>query len=127
VSESDSKSRRRPFRRHDDETPPPPIGHNSKWVSLPPNFAATVTYATIDEIASFCRCGRWTVHARIADGTYVAFKDGRLTKIVVASVLAERAATIAKSKNPTGKRPVGRPRKKPEKPAPSTTMEDATA
>jgi hypothetical protein len=48
-----------------------------------------------------------------------------LTKVIVASVLAERAAVIAKSRNPTGKARVGRP-KKPES-APSTAMEvDAT-
>ena len=36
-------------------------------------------------------CGLSTVYERIEAGTYVAFKDGRLTKISTASIKARRA------------------------------------
>jgi hypothetical protein len=62
----------------------------------------------------------WTVWKKIRERRYAAFKDGRITKVVVASVVADRERAIAASKNPTGKRkPGGQPRRKSEAPAPA--------
>jgi hypothetical protein len=86
--------------------------HTYRWIPLPPNFATTVVDATVAEIASFRRQSPWTVWKKIREGHYKAFKDGRITKIDVASVIADRDRTIAESKNPFGKRrPGGQPRK----------------
>jgi hypothetical protein len=91
-----------------------------RWVPLPPNFATTVVDATVAEIASLRRESPWTVWKKIRERRYTAFKDGRVTKIVVASVIADRERCIAASKNPTGKRkPGGQHSKKSEAPAPA--------
>lgn len=88
--------------------------HNHRWVPLPPDFATTVVDATVAEVASFRRESPWTVWKKIREGRYTAYKDGRITKIVVASAVRDRERCIAASRNPTGKRKPGRPRRRPE-------------
>jgi hypothetical protein len=91
-----------------------------RWVPLPPNFATTVVDATVAEIASFRRESVWTVWKKIRERRYAAFRDGRITKVLVSSVVRDRELTIAESANPTGKRkPGGQPRKRPEEEQPS--------
>jgi hypothetical protein len=80
-----------------------------RWVSLPPDFATTVTDCTIAEAMAFRRLSRWSVYAKIRDGSFRAFKDGRITKIVVASLVADRERQLNAPK--TAKRKPGRPRK----------------
>jgi len=103
-----------------------------RWVPLPPDFASTVIDCTIDEAASFRRCSRWTIFQKIREGDLVAFKDGRVTKITVASLVRDRDRSLAAARMPSltahrpldaaqpvvaetkpvlTKRPVGRPRK----------------
>ena len=53
--------------------------------SLPPNFCPLD--ATIDEVASFRRESRWTVHAKLKNGCYEGYHDGRIHKVIFASVL----------------------------------------
>lgn len=92
------------------------------FLPLPPDFCPLD--ATVDEVASFRREGRWTVFNKICSGVYESYRDGRIRKIVFASVLADRERTIAASrKQPepepvaragsdlVEKRPRGRPRK----------------
>jgi hypothetical protein len=104
-----------------------------RWVPLPPDFASTVTDCTVSEAASFRRCSRWTIFAKIREGDLVAFKDGRVTKITVASLVRDRDRSLAAARMPslTAHRPLdvappivatkpvvtkrspGRPRKEP--------------
>jgi hypothetical protein len=94
-----------------------------RYIPLPPDFCPID--ATVDEVASFRREGRWTVFVKIRDGRYESYRDGRIRKIIFASVLADRERTIAagrKQPEPVEpvvkKKPVGRPRKpKTEAPA----------
>ncbi len=83
-----------------------------RFMPLPPDFHPVD--ATIEEVASFRREGRWTVHMKIKDGRYQSYLDGRIRKIIFASVLADRERTIAEAgdkRKPPVKQPVGRPRK----------------
>jgi hypothetical protein len=80
-----------------------------KFIPLPSGFDPVD--ATIDEVASYRRESRWTVHKKLRDGTYESYKDGRITKVVFDSVKRDRERSIAASRNPTGKRKPGRPRK----------------
>jgi hypothetical protein len=87
-----------------------------RFMPLPPGFCPVD--ATIEEVASFRREGRWTVHQKIRTGVYQSYLDGRIRKIIFASVLADRARTIAEAggkKKPAVKQPEkrkpGRPRK----------------
>jgi hypothetical protein len=123
VSESNSANQPQPPQDGDgkDGDKLPRRNRHENWLNLPSGFDPID--ATIDEVASWRRCSRWTVHDRMRRGIYKFYKDGNYTKIVFQSVKAERAATIERSKNPTGKKPVGRPRKKS---APSITMEVET-
>jgi hypothetical protein len=72
-----------------------------RWVPLPPDF--NPIDCTIDEAASWRRESRWTVHKKIRDGVYQSYLDGRIRKVVFASVKRDRDRAIAQSKNPTGK------------------------
>jgi hypothetical protein len=84
-----------------------------RFMPLPPDFHPVD--ATVDEVASFRREGRWTVHMKVRDGRYESYLDGRIRKIVFASVLADRERTIAAGrdrKKPAVKQPVGRPKRK---------------
>ena len=66
--------------------------------------------ATIDEVASWRRGeSRWTVHKKIREGVYQSYLDGRIRKIIFASVKRDRA--LAMNAASTSKRPPGRPRK----------------
>jgi hypothetical protein len=93
-----------------------------RFVNLPKDFHPVD--ATVDEVASFRREGRWTVFNKIRNGAYESYRDGRIRKIVFASVLADRERTIAASRkqpepepvaragsDSVEKRPKGRPRK----------------
>jgi hypothetical protein len=85
-----------------------------RWISLPPDFDPI--NATVDEVASYERCGRWLVHQRIRLKIYDSYIDGGRRKIVFASVKARRARAIEQTKNPFGKR---RPGGQPRRPAPA--------
>jgi hypothetical protein len=78
-----------------------------KFLPLPPDFDPVD--ATIDEVASWRRESRWTVHKKIREGRYESYLDGRVRKIIFASVKADRERAMSAAL--TGKRPPGRPRK----------------
>ena len=85
-----------------------------QFLNLPPGFAPTD--ATVHEVASFRRESLRTTFEKIKDGRYQSYRDGRIRKIVFASVIADRDRAIAESGKspPSGKRRVGRPRTKPQ-------------
>jgi hypothetical protein len=85
---------------------------NYRWITLPPDF--NPIDCTVNEAASWRRESRWTTHKKIREGVYESFLDGRVRKIVFATVVADRERAIAASRNPTGKRKPGRPRRRPE-------------
>ena len=78
-----------------------------KFLPLPPDFDPID--ATIDEVASWRRESRWTVHKKIREGRYETYLDGRIRKIIFASVKADRERAMSAAL--TGKRRPGRPRK----------------
>jgi len=78
-----------------------------KFLPLPPDFDPVD--ATVDEVAAYRRESRWTVHKKIREGVYRSYLDGRIRKIVFASVMADRERAM--SAGLTAKRPAGRPRK----------------
>jgi hypothetical protein len=88
-----------------------------RWVSLPHDFATTVTDCTVAEAMAFRRMSRCTVYEKIRDGSFRTFKDGRITKILVASLVEDRERQL--NAPLTAKRPVGRPRKQPDAPPPA--------
>jgi len=58
--------------------------------------------ATIEQTARAIGLTPITVRRRIAEGRYASYLDGRLRKVIVASVLADRAALIdSNSAGPT--------------------------
>ena len=67
-----------------------------KFVPLPPGFAPTD--ATIDQVCAFRLESRSTVHKKMREGAYVFYKDGKITKIIFSSVLADRERSIAHQK-----------------------------
>jgi hypothetical protein len=80
----------------------------SRYVDLPAGM--TPLDLSIDEVSALRRESRWTVHQKIRDGRYKSYKDGRLTKVVLSSVMEDRERSIAIAA--TGaKRRVGRPPK----------------
>jgi hypothetical protein len=81
-----------------------------KYLPLPPDFDPVD--ATVDEVASWRRESRWTVHKKIRERVYQSYLDGRIRKILFATVKAdrERAMSVAL----TGKRRPGRPLKPAE-------------
>jgi hypothetical protein len=81
-----------------------------KFLSLPPDFAPVD--ATVDEVASWRRESRWTVHKKIREGRYESYLDGRIRKIIFASVKADRERAMSAAL--TGKRRPGRPLKPTE-------------
>ena len=83
--------------------------HKYRWIALPPDFDPVD--ATVDEVASWRRESRWTVHLKVRTGAYASYRDNGRRKIIFASVKADRERAIAQSKNPTAKRRPGRPRK----------------
>ena len=87
-----------------------------KFLPLPPDFDPID--ATIDEVASWRRESRWTVHKKIREGRYETYLDGRIRKVIFASVKADRERAMSAAL--TGKRAPGRPCKpRPEGQAPA--------
>jgi hypothetical protein len=89
---------------------PKPKRHRPRrpFLPLPPNFHPLD--ATVDEVASFRKEGRWTVFRKIREGVYESYLENRVRKIVFASVLADRDRAIAASRGPAKRKP-GRPKK----------------
>jgi hypothetical protein len=77
-----------------------------KFLPLPPDFDPID--ATVDEVACYRRESRWTVYKKIREGVYESYLDGRIRKIVFASVKSDRERAM--SATLTGKRLPGRPR-----------------
>ncbi len=78
-----------------------------KFLPLPPDFDPVG--ATIEEVAAYRRESRRTVHLKIRQGVYESYRDGRIRKIIFASVKADRERAMSAAL--TGKRPPGRPRR----------------
>ena len=95
-----------------------------KFIPLPANFCPVD--ATVEEVASFRRESIWTTFEKIRDGRYDAYLDGRVRKVVFASVLADRERAVAGGRGKKSaaalkalasrKPPAKRPRRKPPKP-----------
>jgi hypothetical protein len=85
-----------------------------RFLSLPAGFDPVD--ATVDEVASYRRESRWTVHLKLKDGRYEGYRDGRIRKIFFESVKRDRERTIAESRAAIApvKRKPGRPKAKPE-------------
>ena len=88
-----------------------------RFLPIPPDF--NPKYCTIAEACSFAKCSPWTAYQRLRQGRWKAVKDGRVNKIIFASIKADMAALPerpqgAPSRRPPEKRPVGRPRKHPK-------------
>jgi hypothetical protein len=88
------------------------------FLPLPPNFHPLD--ATVDEVASFRKEGRWTVFRKVREGIYESYFDpgSRTRKIIFASVLADRDRVIAAARGPVKRKP-GRPPCKPRSDQPS--------
>jgi hypothetical protein len=66
---------------------------------------------TVDETAAYRRESRWTTHRKIREGVYQSYLDGRIRKVIFASVVADRERAIERSANPFGKKkPGGQPK-----------------
>ena len=85
-----------------------------KFLPLPSDFDPLD--ATIDEVASFRRENRWTVHDKLNKGIYKSYLDGRIRKIIFASVKADRERAMKAVPPPPEKRRPGRPRKATQSP-----------
>jgi hypothetical protein len=81
-----------------------------KFLPLPANF--NPVDATTIEVASFRRESVWTVNKKINDGRYQSYLDGRVRKIIFASVIADRERAMMKEGAGVKltKRAPGRPR-----------------
>jgi hypothetical protein len=77
----------------------------SRFVDLPVGLAPPDL--TVDEVAAYRRESRWTVHRKVREKIYESYLDGRIRKILLSSVIADREAAIARSANPSGKRKPG--------------------
>jgi hypothetical protein len=62
-------------------------------------------------VAAWRRESRWTVFKKLREGTYRSYLDGRVRKIILASVQEDRERQM--NAPPTKKRSPGRPRKQP--------------
>jgi hypothetical protein len=108
----------RPHQAPADQQIPKRFRTKSRYVDLPVGIAPPDL--TIDEVAAYRRESRWTVHKKVREGVYQSYLDGRIRKVIFASVVADRERAIARSANPTGKRkPGGQPRQKSEAHAPA--------
>jgi hypothetical protein len=91
------------------------VAHSNRekaWVNLPRDF--NPLDCTVAEASSFRRESIWTTFRKIREGIYESYLDGRVRKIVFASVKADRDRMLAASHTPpepTGKRKVGRPKR----------------
>jgi hypothetical protein len=89
-----------------------------KFLPLPADFDPVD--ATVDEVASYRRESRWTVHKKIRTGVYQSYLDGRIRKVIFASVKADRERAMSPAASP--KRRPGRPRKRPEEHATDSAL-----
>jgi len=64
-----------------------------KYLPLPPDFDPVD--ATVDEVASWRRESRWTVHKKIRERVYQSYLDGRIRKILFATVKADRERAMS--------------------------------
>jgi hypothetical protein len=64
-----------------------------RYIPLPPDFSPVI--CTFEEACSYARCGRWTGHHRVKDGRWRSCKDGRMRRIVFASVVEDTERLIA--------------------------------
>jgi hypothetical protein len=100
-----------------------------RGVSLPVHFEPLD--CTIAEAMAYRRESRWNVHQKIKRGVYEAYKDGRIRKIIFASVKADRERAMRAP--PTDKRSPGRPRQtqpeslKPHSPPDRLAAENSAA
>jgi hypothetical protein len=105
-----------------------PIKTTSKFINLPADFDPID--ATMIEVQSWRRESPWTVHAKIRNGVYESYLDGRIRKIIFASVKRDRARTIAASqqqklaKTAPAKRRPGRPAKSARRDDKRTALPD---
>ena len=81
------------------------------FIHLPADFSPK--YCSLPEACSYARHGLWQGHAKIKQGRWKSFRDGRRRVIIFASVIADEEQLIAASAPPE-KRPPGRPKTKPE-------------
>jgi hypothetical protein len=81
------------------------------FVALPPRFE-DLPDCLIPEAAAFRRESTWLVWKKIRLGVYKAYKDGKITKVSVASLKADRERAMSAPQ--TRKRLPGRPRKTPK-------------
>jgi hypothetical protein len=94
-----------------------------RFMPLPEGFSPE--YCTVEEGRSFAKCSRWTAFKKLREGRWRAVKDGRINKVIFATIKADMEALPERAVGspPTStKRPVGRPRKHP-KPEPSVAAE----
>jgi hypothetical protein len=94
------------------------VNSKSRFVDLPAGLAPPDL--TVPEVCAFRRESPWTVFKKIREGVYRSYKDGRIRKVDFASVKADRERAMSAA--PIGKRPPGRPRKRPEE---QSTAEEA--
>jgi hypothetical protein len=78
------------------------------FVALPPRFE-DLPDCLIPEAAAYRRESTWLVWKKIRLGVYQAYKDGKITKVSVASLKADRERAMSAPQ--TRKRSPGRPRK----------------
>jgi hypothetical protein len=88
---------------------------NYRFEPLPSGFDPLD--CTIDECAAYRRESRWTVHKKIREGVYESYLDGRIRKIIFASVRRDRENAIKAGATAKKRRP-GRPfKRRAEKPS----------
>jgi hypothetical protein len=80
------------------------------FVDLPHRFE-NLRDCLVSEAAAYRRESVWLVWKKIRQGDYKAYKDGKVTKVSVASLIADRERAMKAPQ--TKKRPPGRPRKHP--------------
>jgi hypothetical protein len=90
----------------DDDKPAKKRRPKRPFAPLPPNLQPPDL--TVDEVASFRRESRWTVFRKVREGRYRSYLDGRIRKVIFASVLADRDRAL---RDGIDKRPPGRPKK----------------
>lgn len=87
-----------------------------RFLPLPPDF--NPEYCTMAEGCSYAKCSIWTGFKKLRERRWRAVKDGRINKLIFASIKADMAALperAAGSPPTSTKRPVGRPKRiKPE-------------
>jgi hypothetical protein len=77
------------------------------FVPLPPGFE-NIPDCTVDEAAAYRRESRWTVFKKLREGKYRSYLDGKVRKVIVASLREDRERQMNAA--PTRKRSLGRPK-----------------